>query len=598
MTEAVDKEIRDIDYISKDFNGYKTDLIDFLKKYFPDTWQDFSQVSGGMALLEMVAYVGDSLSFLMDRQINEGFIDRAIEPANVYSLAQNMGYKPKFSTPATTTLSLSATFFDSTSSDSMFKILKESIFSSDNFVDYELIEDVDFSNSENRTSIRDVVENKTTYVKNAVVIAGKTKTFEYSVSTPQPFLKITLPDVDISEIYSIIDSSGNEWVEVDSLAQQSVFYGDINIDPSTNEDVGYILKQKQVYRKYITEKNANGSVSIIFGNGITNKEDSEIIPNPENFVLPINLRGSVSAFTPKAINSSDFLNTTTLGKAPKNTILTIKYRVGGGSNTNSPVGSIKKCVSKNIEFLDPSFQSANPSISNFVVNSLNINNNADATGGSDAESLADIRHNAINSMNSQYRAVTLNDYQARALSLPSSYGNIFRAKARKNPLDNNGVEIYVAGLDENNNIKNLNNIVKNNLETYLQEFKSFSDNILINNGIIANIQVNFSITKNSTYSNNEVLLEAFNILKGIFFYKNIKFGDSFVISDIMSTLQASPKILSVGSLNIRNISGSVGGSVYSNSVVNIIKNNGVITLPQNVVWEVKYPNKDIIGTVA
>ena len=597
MTEAVDKEIRDIDYISKDFNGYKTDLIDFLKKYFPDTWQDFSQVSGGMALLEMVAYVGDSLSFLMDRQINEGFIDRAIEPSNVYSLAQNMGYKPKFSTPATTTLSLSATFFDSTSSDSMFKVLKETVFSSDNFINYELIEDVDFSNQTNRTTIRNIAESKTTYVKNAVIIAGKTKTFEYSVLAPQPFLTINLPDVDISEIYSVIDSDGNEWVEVDSLAQQSVFYGEENTDSLTNQDVGFILKQKKVSRKYITQKSAEGSISLVFGNGVSTQEDSEIIPNPENFVLPINLRGSVSAFTPKAINSADFLNTTTLGVAPKNTTLTIRYRVGGGSNTNAPVGSITSISNKNIEFLDSNFESSNPSVSNFVVGSLQINNRIDASGGSDAEGLADIRHNAINSMNSQYRAVTLNDYQVRALSLPSSYGNIFRAKARKNPLDNSGVEIYVVGLNENNNIKNLNNIVKNNLEIYLQEFKSFSDNILINNGIIANIQVNFSITKNQTYSNNEVLLEAFNILKGIFFYKRIKFGDSFVISDIMSTLQASPKILSVGSLNITNISGSVGGSIYSNSVVDINQNNGVITLPENVVWEVKYPNKDIIGTV-
>jgi hypothetical protein len=597
MTEAVDKEIRDIDYISKDFNGYKTDLIDFLKKYFPDTWQDFSQVSGGMALLEMVAYVGDSLSFLMDRQINEGFIDRAIEPSNVYSLAQNMGYKPKFSTPATTTLSLSATFFDSTSSDSMFKVLKETVFSSDNFINYELIEDVDFSNQTNRTTIRNIAESKTTYVKNAVIIAGRTKTFEYSVLAPQPFLTIKLPDVDISEIYSVIDGDGNEWVEVDSLAQQSVFYGEENTDSLTNQDVGFILKQKKVSRKYVTQKSAEGSISLVFGNGVSTQEDSEIIPNPENFVLPINLRGSVSAFTPKAINSADFLNTTTLGVAPKNTTLKIRYRVGGGSNTNAPVGSITSISNKNIEFLDSNFESSNPSVSNFVVGSLQINNRIDASGGSDAESLADIRHNAINSMNSQYRAVTLNDYQSRALSLPSVYGNIFRAKARKNPFDNNGVQLYIVGLDENNNIKNLNNVVKNNLERYLNEFKSFSDNILINNGIIANIQINFSITKNSTYSNNEVLLEAFNILKGIFFYKNIKFGDSFVISDIMSTLQASPKILSVGNLNITNIIGSVGGSVYSNSVIDIRQNNGVITLPENVVWEVKYPNKDIIGTV-
>jgi len=599
MTEAVDKEIRDIDYISKDFNGYKTDLIDFLKKYFPDTWQDFSQVSGGMALLEMVAYVGDSLSFLMDRQINEGFIDRAIEPANVYSLAQNMGYKPKFSTPATTIISLSATFFDSSSADSMFKLNKQSVVSSENFIEFELTEDVDFSDDKNRLTIRNEAESKTTYVKNTVVVAGKTKSFQYTVGSPSPFLKIKLPDVDISEILSVVDSDGGEWIEVDSLARQSVFYGDVNSDASTSAETEFVLKQKKVYNKYITEKSSDGSIYLIFGNGFNSSEDSEIIPNPENFVLPINLRGSVSAFTPTAINSASFLNTTTLGSAPKNTVLNISYRVGGGSNTNVPVNTINRINNKNITFNDQVFESNNPSIASYVVNSLLVKNSIDASGGADPESLEDIKHNSINNINSQYRCVTLNDYIARVLSLPSQYGNIFRTTARKNPNNNNGVQLYVVGLDENQNLKNVNNIVKNNIETYLKEFKTFSDNILITNGSIVNIRVSFSIIKNGTYGINETLLEAFEILKDRFFYKNIRFGDTIVVSDIISVLQNSPKILSVSNINIYSVNGNISGNDYVSSGINIeqYNNNGVITLPQNVVWEVKYPNKDIIGTV-
>ena len=104
------KQSPNISYLSKDFDSIKSDLIDYLQRYFPDDYRDFNDASGGMAIVELLAYIGDTMSFYIDRQVNEGFLDRALEEKNIFSLAQNLGYKPKFARPAIAELSVSATF--------------------------------------------------------------------------------------------------------------------------------------------------------------------------------------------------------------------------------------------------------------------------------------------------------------------------------------------------------------------------------------------------------------------------------------------------------------------------------------------------------
>ena len=94
-------QIRDITYINKDFADLKTTLIDYSKTYFPNTYNDFTPSSTGMLFIEMAAYVGDVLSFYLDNQIQETFIQYARQKENLFSLAYMLGYRPKVTGTAT-----------------------------------------------------------------------------------------------------------------------------------------------------------------------------------------------------------------------------------------------------------------------------------------------------------------------------------------------------------------------------------------------------------------------------------------------------------------------------------------------------------------
>ena len=254
---------RDIQYLSKNFDSIKSDLIDYIKRHFPNEISDFSDASGGMALIELLAYIGDLSAFNVDRSINENFLLRAIEEKNVLSLAQGRGYKPKFATPATVNLSVSATLVSSISSESMFILKKGSrvVTSVEPITSFEITQDTDFSLTANRIATT-TGSNIMLTVSGISAVAGQTRSFTYTAgSTPTPFLKITLPDEDISEIVSITGSDNSEWFEVDYLARDTIFWGELNTTSSSGS-TPYVLKLKKVPKRFTVEKEIGGRCSI------------------------------------------------------------------------------------------------------------------------------------------------------------------------------------------------------------------------------------------------------------------------------------------------------------------------------------------------
>ena len=327
---------RDINYLSKDFDSIKSDLLDYVKRHFPNDWRDFNDASGGMAILELMAYVGDVLSFNIDRQVNEAYINRAVETKNIVSLAENFGYTPRNNTPAIVELSVSAEFNTSTSGQELCKLQKGAkIFTNfEPIVPFEILTAVDFSQPSNRI-INEASNGKTTVsITGLSAAAGVTKTFSHKVNDAVKFLKITLPDKNINEVVSVSATDGAEYFHVDYLAQDTIFVGEINGDASSSGDAAYILKIKRVPKRYTVEREPNGLTSVRFGAGILTESDSEVIPNPNDFVLPPSLRGSPSGFAPATIDSTNFLKTKSLGVAPRNTTLVVTYRQGGGVNGN------------------------------------------------------------------------------------------------------------------------------------------------------------------------------------------------------------------------------------------------------------------------
>ena len=553
---------KDISYMSKDFDSIKSDLITYVKRYFPNEFQDFNDASGGMAILELMAYVGDILSYNIDKQVNETFISRAIETKNIINLAQSYGYTPRKTTPAIANLSLTSVVATSTSADQLTVVQKGSkIFTTqDPIVSFEILEDVDFSDARGRTYVEDGI-NSTITISGVSAVAGSTKKFQYSATDPVKFLKIRLPDNNVAEIISVSATDGSEYFEVDSLAVDTVFAGDINTDSSTTASAPYIMRLKKVPKRFVKEIDSDGRTALRFGTGIlTEDSDEDVIPNPEDFVLPPTLRGSPSGFAAIAIDSTNFLKTKTLGVVPSNTILTIDYRIaGGGVETNVGPSTLSNWAEKRVLF-KTNLQNTNAALAVTTENNITVSNPEQASGGESGESPASIRINAVNNVNSQMRAVTLQDYQARVMAMPQQFGTVFRSYTVKNN-SGYGACIYTICRNSSLNLINTSGVVTNNIKTYLDRFKSFSDTVEIKSGKIANIGVDFSLVVDPAANSSEVLMaETFKIIN-------------------------------------KTSADNEGNRTYSgfNFDINANTFSGIVSFSQDVVWEMKYPNFDIVA---
>jgi hypothetical protein len=593
---------RDINYLSKDFNSIKSDLIDYVKRHFPSEWRDFNDASGGMAILDLMAYVGDILSFNIDRQVNESYINRAVEMKNIISLAENFGYKPKNNTPAIATISVSADFATSTSAAELCKIRKGAkVFTNfEPIVPFEILTEVDFSQPNNRVVNPDNNGTTTVSISSVSAAAGVNKTFSYTVNDAIKFMKIMLPDRNVNEVVSVSATDGSEYFPVDSLAQDTIFVGDINGDVTTSGDAAYILKLKRVPKRYTIEREPNGLTSIRFGSGILTEADSEVIPNPNDFVLPPSLRGSPSGFAPATIQSTNFLKTKSLGVAPRNTTIVVTYRDGGGVNGNVAPGSLTRIVEKELEFVTPNYATNNASKARTINNSIACNNATQASGGEQKESIASVKINAINNMSSQLRCVTLQDYQVRVMSMPSQFGSVFRSFARKDPNNNLGVELFLTTRNSAGQLTNPNGVIINNIESYMRQFKSFSDTIRFTSGRVINIGIEFTLVPAASANFAEALMDTILLLQRLFSISNTNFNDTIVLSEITSLIQSQRSVLSVPEFKIVNRVGVLEGRTYSGASYSIGANttSGILSFGQQDIWELKYPNFDIVGRSA
>ena len=593
---------RDINYLSKDFDSIKSDLIDYVKRQFPDDWRDFNDASGGMAILELMAYVGDVLSFNIDRQVNESYINRAVETKNIVALAENFGYTPRNNTPAIAEVSVSAEFNTATYQEELCKLSKGAkIFTNfEPIVPFEILTEVDFSQPTNRV-INSSINGKTMIsIYGLSAVAGVTKTFSHKVNDAVKFLKITLPDTNINEVVSVVDADGAEYFHVDSLAQDTIFAGEINGDAGTSGDAAYVLKIKRVPKRFTVEREPNGLTSVRFGPGILTEADSEVIPNPSDFVLPPTLRGSPSGFTASTIDSTNFLKTKSLGVAPRDTTMVVTYRQGGGVNGNVGPETITRFVEKQLEFVTPNYQDDNPDIARNIFNSVVCSNVNQASGGEEGESVASIKINATNNMASQMRCVTLQDYQVRIMSMPSQFGTIFRSFVRKDPNNSLGVELFLIARNATGYLTLPNNVIKNNIESYIRKFKSFSDTVKLSAGRIINIGIDFTIVPTPNANFSEALMETILLLQRQFDTARTNFNDTIVISELISIVQAQKSVLSVPNFKIVNKSGTTDNRLYSSTIYSIPANtsSGILSFGPNDVWELKYPNFDITGRSA
>jgi hypothetical protein len=617
---------KDVKYLGKDFSQFRQNLIDFSKNYFPNTYNDFNESSPGMMFIEMAAYVGDVLSFYLDTQLKESLIHQAEEKSNVFALAQSLGYKPSNAVAASAKLDVFQLLPAIGSGSSVRPDFRYALTidagmvvrsTSNSSVEFRTLDALDFSYSSSLSptevtvyQIDDFSNEPTFYLlkKQISVISGRIQSEQFTFNSPVIYDKITLSPPDIIEIVDVVDSDGTTWHHVPYLAQDTIFLTVPNIrknDPELSkyrDTTPFLLKLKKTAHRFISRVRSDNRLEIQFGAGVSEDADEDLIPNPDlvGSALPL------TRYLDASIDPSNFLYTKTYGLAPANTTLTVRYTTGGGVESNVPANDITDLVS--ISFNNTT-SGLDQTLLNRIKASVACNNPLPAGGAKSRESIEEIQNNAMATFAAQNRAVTKEDYIIRTYSMPSKYGAIAKAyivqdnqlstvtpnEVIPNPL---ALNLYVLGYDGNEALTQLNEATKDNLKTYLSNYRLLTDGINIKDAFIINIGINFEIITLPDYNSNEVLLRCIDKLKSYFDIKKWQLNQPIVVSKIYTELDRVEGVQTVTNIEIVNLYDS--GQGYSDNVYNIREatKDGVIypSLDPSI-FEVKFLNQDIKGKV-
>lgn len=592
-------EKKDIKYVNKEFRDFRNNLVEYAKNYFPETYNDFSPDSPGMMFIEMAAYVGDVLGFYQDKQFQEVFTQYAQNPKNLYSIAYMMGYKPKITTAAQVEITVSQILPANNGNPDLTyaAVIEEGTVirsSSVNNIPFILRDRVDFSeeNSLQNTEVFiEEIENgnpvEFRIEKTVPATSGTIETTTRTFGSAEKFTTITLEDTDIIEVISIRDSNNNEWKEVPYLGQNTVFVENTNTSNDSNK-VPYSLKVEQVDRRFTTRVKSTQNLEIQFGSGIINTQDSTFIPNPED-IENTRIGGMSSLFN--TYDPSNFLSSRSYGLAPSNTVLTIEYLKGGGVQANVPAntitqieGRIEPKIPGQIDYLD----------------TVEVTNKQPATGGGGAEPLQELRENIRKTFAEQGRVVSLQDMTIRALSLPARYGTVskvyvgadkVRAQQVEDPL---ATVIYILSKNNIGQLETATETLKNNLKEYLPQFTGILDKVYIKDAYIVNIGIDYEIITLPGQNSREVLANVTEKLQELFEVEKWSINQPINLSKIATEIDKVNGVQTVQKVQVTN---KVGGdySEYAYEIEGAIKNNIVYPSIDPMIFEVKFPEKDITG---
>lgn len=614
-------EHKDIKYFNRDFQGLKNLLVDYAKTYFPTTYNDFSPSSPGMMFMEMAAYVGDVMSFYLDNQIQETFIQYARQSENIYTLAYMLGYRPKVTKAATVNID----FYQQLPS-----ILDNTVYVPDYNYCLQFTENTQIKSSANNNVFFLVQDNINFAVSSSTdptevtvyqtsggnpqyfllkktrqAISAQIKSTSFTFGTPESFQTVNLVDDNILQVLDVTDADGNIWYEVPYLGQEMVYESIKNTntnDPNTYQDTDapYLLRLRKTSRRFVTRFTSTGNMQIQFGSGTTSDVDEVIVPNSNNVGLGLPYKQS-KLFT--AFDPTNFLQTDTYGISPANTTLTVRYLVGGGVSSNIDSNTLNALVNTDtVLFLNSNL---NQTTANYIFGTIAVNNTESASGGSDGDNLEEIRQNSLMSFQTQLRNVTQADYLVRALSMPSNYGSITKAYAEPVKIENlqpgetpSVLDIYVLGYNSNSNLTTVSSTVKSNLQTYLYEYRMINDSIRIRDAYVINVGVNFDIIALPNFNGNEVLINCVEALKTYFNVEKWSINQPIILKDLYVELSKVQGVQSVKNIEVINKSGIINGySQYAYDIVGANQNGIIYPSLDPSIFEIKYPNSDIQGRV-
>tara|TARA_R100000664_G_C2759174_1_gene148716 strand:+ start:4430 stop:6226 length:1797 start_codon:yes stop_codon:yes gene_type:complete len=585
-----------IDYTNRDFSTIREDLTQIAERFYPDTFQDFSEASFGAMMLDAVAYVGDQLSFYLDYNVNETFLDSSYQRENVIRHGRVLGFKnsgrPSTYGKVALYVLVPASISGIGPDTRYIPIVKRGTkFTSDNGLSFVLTENVDMADSSNPVVVART--NSTTgaptfYAIKSYgnVVSGFFNTETVEVGGFERFKRILLTSPNVSEIISVFDSSGNEYFEVEYLSQDLVFK-ELTNKNYKNDNVPSIMKPLLVNRKFVTVFDNNG-VSIQFGSG--DELSEEAAADPQNVAMNIFGKSYVTdtTFDPSRLTNNKFY-----GLVPQNTTLTILFRQTNPVNSNVASNSLNTVSNAIVEFSD--FSSLSQAQATAVRDSLEVTNETPILGNVSNPSVGELKQRIYDTFPTQNRAVTQKDYENLVYRLPSKFGSIKRCSVQKDPdSQKRNLNLYVVSEDPQGKLTNTNNTIKTNLKTWLNHYRMINDTIDILDPFIINFGINF-VVKPETKSNKFEVLDACVAALAAEFSTPLYIGERLSISRIFNILNNVNGVNDVVRVNIVNKNSSAYSNVFFSIQDNMSLDGDYILTPSNAILEMKFPSVDIKG---
>ncbi len=590
-----------IKYTSRDFNSIKQDLEDYARRYYPDTYKDFSEASFGSLMIDTVAYVGDILSYYVDYGVNESFIDTSIEYNNVLRHARRLGYKYAHNPTSTGVVAMyvlvPANSLGLGPDTSYIPILKQgTLLSTNNGVTFILSENVNFANDNTEVVVARTDGDTGLPSQYAIKAYGKVLSGNFGIETVdvgpfQRFRKIPLNNRNISEIISVTDAEGNEYFEVDHLSQ-NVIYREFYNPNFAVDNTPSILKPVVVARRFAIERDALNNAFLQFGFGSEEDIDVNNVADPSNVVMQLLGKDYI---TDTNFDPAKLLKTDKFGIAPSSTILTIRYRTNTAANVNVGRNAIVNVRNAIVECNDLGV--TNAATRNDVASSIEVSNEEPIVGDITVPNVDELRIRAKDFFATQNRAVTSQDYEAFIYAMPGQFGAIKRCRVyRDDDSFRTNINIYLVSEDENTSLTKTSNTIKNNLKTWLSRHKVINDTIDFMDAVIVNLGIEYEVVTDMNINRFEVIERCSEILRQEYSVKQL-IGQPFEISRIFKLLNRVPGVVDVTKVDIVQKTGANYSSVSVPMGKLKSPDGRYVMAPKNVIFEIRYPAADIRGTI-
>ena len=556
-----------VNYTSKDFSTIKADLIEYTKSYFPDTYKDFNETSPGMMLIELSSYVGDVLSYYIDYNYKENLMATATEKRNVRRLSEFLGYKTPNKTPSVVKLKVTTTIDANSDGTPNYGQAPSSIDSGlqiassiDSQILFETTGEIDFTSSgsgDPAISAPTLDSNgeaeSYTLTRHVRAVSGKTKSKSFTITSPTKFLELDLGEDNVVEVLSCTDSSALTWYEVDYLAQEKVLQETHYSDDTTRDSaydqgnadtvtlasvpVPYVAEYIRTNKKFISKFDEDTQTyKVCFGNGLFRFSNSGSNVDPVE-QAGVTINGSNLADIPGAIGST-IGNNLNLGETPANTIMTFSYRIGGGATSNVQAGELT-----NINNTPDGV-------------TISVTNDEPSVGGTDGQTVDEIKNNASAFFATQLRCVTKEDYTARIQSIPTKFGSI--AKAYVERLDGGTLLVSTLSYNQNKQLVQTPQLILQNVATYLNQFRMINDQVdfgfnlkeVLFSGYLINFGVHFKVNGDRRFNPTEIKLNVIQVIKDFFKVEKQQFRQSINMNDLQYNILGLSGVIGIKELTL------------------------------------------------